>query len=148
MTRFNNTVHTPASSTTTPIITTEAPVTTKTSPATTTKSPVTTKSSPGTTCPKCSMFKKSGKPSCCAPGGAWFNNCGEGEDHTWFEGVQTCANAESATESQAQAIKTQSKIDPEDDVYDVVVTDSRSYYSVLHIGVIVGLSLTIFQMYG
>ena len=28
------------------------------------------------TCPKCGTFQKSGRASCCAPGGAWFKNCG------------------------------------------------------------------------
>ena len=44
-------------------------------------------------CPKCGT-KKSGKPSCCAPDGAWFKNCGtDGDtqfDHTWLEGEQAC----------------------------------------------------------
>jgi len=46
------------------------------------------------TCPKCGTFKKSGRNSCCAPGGAWFKNCGgahnKNVDHKWFEGVATC----------------------------------------------------------
>ena len=45
-------------------------------------------------CPKCAVSLNSRKPSCCAPGGAWFRNCGENDDpefdHTWFEGVQAC----------------------------------------------------------
>ena len=47
----------------------------------------------GPICFKCGT-KKSGKLSCCAPGGAWFKKCGDaGEsnfDHTWAEGVQAC----------------------------------------------------------
>ena len=46
-------------------------------------------------CPKC-VAKKSGKLTCCAPGGAWFMNCGDvGDpnfDHTWGEGIQACKN--------------------------------------------------------
>ena len=46
------------------------------------------------TCPKCGTFQKSGRNSCCAPGGAWFKNCGGDQnknvDHTWFEGVAAC----------------------------------------------------------
>ena len=46
------------------------------------------------TCPKCGMFKKSGRVSCCAPGGTWFKNCGgdsnRNVDHKWFEGVEAC----------------------------------------------------------
>ena len=46
------------------------------------------------TCPKCGMFKKSGRVSCCAPGGAWYKKCGgsgnRNVDHRWFEGVDTC----------------------------------------------------------
>ena len=45
-------------------------------------------------CPKCGTLKKSGKRSCCAPGAAWFSNCGgSGDakfDHTWTEGIQAC----------------------------------------------------------
>ena len=45
-------------------------------------------------CPICGMFKKSGKISCCAPGGAWFENCrktaGSNIDHTFSDGIQAC----------------------------------------------------------
>ena len=45
-------------------------------------------------CPKCGVFQKSGRVSCCAPGGAWFNNCGglgsNDDDHKWSEGVKAC----------------------------------------------------------
>ena len=51
-------------------------------------------SSSSSGCPKCGAIKKSGKHSCCARGGAWFNNCGDiGDtklDHTWAEGILTC----------------------------------------------------------
>merc|ERR1711981_224993 len=47
------------------------------------------------TCSKCGKFKKSGRASCCAPGGSWFKDCGTSGnkkskkfDHTWFEGIQ------------------------------------------------------------
>ena len=46
------------------------------------------------TCSKCGVVKRTGKLSCCAPGGDWLNNCGEeGDskfDHTWVEGLQAC----------------------------------------------------------
>ena len=46
------------------------------------------------TCPKCGMFAKSGRLSCCAPGGTWHKNCGVAgsryADHRWFEGVSAC----------------------------------------------------------
>merc|ERR1712224_521879 len=46
------------------------------------------------TCPKCGTFEKSGRVSCCAPGGAWFKNCGGAGNvnvgHKWFEGIQAC----------------------------------------------------------
>merc|ERR1712032_833458 len=46
------------------------------------------------TCPNCGTFKKSGRSSCCAPGGAWFKNCGGARNrnvgHKWFEGVAAC----------------------------------------------------------
>ena len=44
-------------------------------------------------CPKCGKFKNSGTRSCCAPGGAWVNKCGEdgtSKDHTWFDGMEAC----------------------------------------------------------
>ena len=47
-----------------------------------------------TKCPKCGTFAKSGRKSCCAPGGAWFKNCGGARNksvgHKWFEGVAAC----------------------------------------------------------
>ena len=45
-------------------------------------------------CSKCGILKKSGTASCCAPGGAWFENCGaagdRNVDHKWSEGVKAC----------------------------------------------------------
>ena len=45
-------------------------------------------------CPKCGVNAKSGKKSCCAPGGSWFPNCGDPGDtrfvHTWTEGAKAC----------------------------------------------------------
>ena len=45
-------------------------------------------------CPKCGITKRSGKPSCCARSGAWFQKCGDAGDtkfnHTWIEGVHAC----------------------------------------------------------
>ena len=45
-------------------------------------------------CSQCSTLKKSGKLSCCASGGAWFNKCGDAGDknfnHTWVDGIQAC----------------------------------------------------------
>ena len=39
-------------------------------------------------------YRKSGRVSCCAPGGAWFKNCGglgsKNVDHRWSEGVKAC----------------------------------------------------------
>ena len=47
-------------------------------------------------CQKCGTTKQSGKPSCCARGGAWFKKCGDAGDtkfdHTWAEGMQACNN--------------------------------------------------------
>ena len=55
-------------------------------------------SSNGMRCSKCRTFEKSGKPSCCAPGGAWFKNCGgAGADHRWFEGVEACKRKSQAS---------------------------------------------------
>ena len=45
-------------------------------------------------CPKCGIFGKSGRVSCCAPGGSWFQRCGgagnKNADHKWFRGVEAC----------------------------------------------------------
>jgi hypothetical protein len=45
-------------------------------------------------CPKCGKFKKSGRVSCCAPGGAWYKNCGGSGGryvgYRWFEGTDAC----------------------------------------------------------
>ena len=67
------------------------------------RAPITTPFNTGTlgitssnemTCPKCGTFEKSGRSSCCAPGGAWYKNCGgavnRNADHRWFEGVEAC----------------------------------------------------------
>merc|ERR1712032_1777544 len=55
------------------------------------------------TCLKCGMFKKSGRSSCCAPGGAWFKNCGGARNknvgHKWFEGVAACKRTTTITVS-------------------------------------------------
>ena len=52
---------------------------------------ITTKAS--TICSVCGTLKD-GKRSCCAPGGAWFMNCGDAGDsnfdHTWAEGINAC----------------------------------------------------------
>ena len=45
-------------------------------------------------CSRCGTSKKSGKSSCCSPGGDWFGDCGEDDDdsfrHTWAEGIVAC----------------------------------------------------------
>ena len=45
-------------------------------------------------CTSCGTFKKSGRASCCAPGGAWYQQCGgsgdKNVDHSWFDGVEAC----------------------------------------------------------
>merc|ERR1712032_1386329 len=55
------------------------------------------------TCPNCGTFKKSGRSSCCAPGGAWFKNCGgagnKNVGHKWFEGVAACKRTTAITVS-------------------------------------------------
>ena len=56
--------------------------------------PATTTARPVPVCPTCGIFKKSGKLSCCAPGGAWYENCGDlgdsNYDHLWSDGIQAC----------------------------------------------------------
>ena len=45
-------------------------------------------------CPRCGIVQASGKRSCCARGGTWFNKCGNADDaefeHTWVDGVEAC----------------------------------------------------------
>merc|ERR1719201_1528750 len=47
-----------------------------------------------TACPKCGTFTKSGRVSCCGPGGAWYKTCGVAGNgnaqRSWFEGVKAC----------------------------------------------------------
>ena len=57
-------------------------------------------------CSKCGTVKKTGKLSCCARGGTWFEKCGDTEDpkfeHTWAEGIQACNELASAPQSAEQ----------------------------------------------
>ena len=54
--------------------------------------PSTTITTTSAVCPKCGTVKKNGKLSCCAPGGAWFKKCGDGQkfQHTWGDGIDAC----------------------------------------------------------
>merc|ERR1719454_1343654 len=58
------------------------------------------RANPATTCPKCGMFKKSGRPSCCAPGGTWYKNCGAAGNkkvsYTWTDGATACKQGKPA----------------------------------------------------
>ena len=62
-------------------------------------------------CSQCAHFTQSGKPSCCAPGGAWYNHCGNAGDlavrHTWLDGLRACnafARASSGEAAGAHAM--------------------------------------------
>ena len=50
--------------------------------------------SPNMACSQCGTFTKSGRVSCCAPGGAWYKHCGGVNNKTmirsWVEGVEAC----------------------------------------------------------
>ena len=56
------------------------------------------------TCPKCGTFAKSGRVSCCAPGGAWYKNCGgaanKNVDHRWSDGTEACKRKSEACDLQ------------------------------------------------
>ena len=52
-------------------------------------------------CPKCGTLARStnedstdvtGERSCCAPGGAWYGRCGDGDgmEFTWTHGIKAC----------------------------------------------------------
>ena len=75
-------------------------------------------------CPKCAAIKKSGKLSCCAPGGAWFKSCGtsgnSNTEHTWLEGVQACKDVVGlfSGNAEAQFITTQQLSDVEKQTID------------------------------
>ena len=61
-------------------------------------------------CSKCGTAKRSGKRSCCARGGAWFQKCGDAGDsnvgHTWVEGIQACKYRSSLPiEASAQVMR-------------------------------------------
>ena len=50
---------------------------------------------------------RSGKLSCCARGGAWFENCGTSDnsntEHTWVEGVQACKGVVTLFSGEAES---------------------------------------------
>ena len=56
-------------------------------------------------CSKCGTTKKSDRHSCCAPGGAWFKNCGDAGDktfdHTWAEGIHACKDYGSSVSEES-----------------------------------------------
>ena len=68
----------------------------------------------GMTCPKCGTFDKSSRVSCCAPGGAWYKNCGgagsRNVGHRWFEGVDACKCKSKANTMQIDPLSDQSVI--------------------------------------
>ena len=55
---------------------------------------------------KCGTTKQTGKSSCCAPGGSWFQLCGNAGDanfeHTWAEGIQVCKGFASSLSGEVQ----------------------------------------------
>ena len=57
-------------------------------------------------CPKCGA-NKSGRRSCCAPGGAWAGKCGNDNDskfdHTWTEGIQACKSQQASRQRSGEA---------------------------------------------
>ena len=98
-------------------------------------------------CPKCGTNAKSGKLSCCAPGGAWFKNCGDNGDsrfnHTWFEGIQACSSGPESSLSggpQAQLVSphdahplktTRPRNTTQERIADIATgTDSSSYIEI------------------
>ena len=54
-------------------------------------------------CLTCGTFPKTGKVSCCALGGSWFQRCGAAGDsslgHTWADGIRACNTFEAAAHS-------------------------------------------------
>ena len=58
---------------------------------------------PSSTCSKCVWNAQASIRTCCARGGAWFENCGEAGDkrfdHTWLEGSQACSGKSGDTDA-------------------------------------------------
>ena len=69
----------------------------------------------GITCPNCGTFKKSGRVSCCAPGGAWYKKCGGVDNrnagHSWLEGVEACKRKSKLSGCRRVLAYTNSKFD-------------------------------------
>ena len=103
----------------------------------------------GSACPKCGTLKKSGKRSCCAPGGTWFQNCGDGSnsnvDHTWFEGIQACVDLEAKTQAMLdrEANKLNQNVDSSD---GAVHTNFRGYYELMNVGVTISFLFFVLNM--
>ena len=57
-------------------------------------SAVTTTTTINSVCHECGTIRRSGKISCCGPGGSWFGNCTSVGNahfgHTWHAGIQAC----------------------------------------------------------
>ena len=85
------------------------------------------------TCPVCGTVQKTGIHSCCAAGGSWFRNCGDGKDarfdYTWTEGVQACrAFASQALvlpdeKTESQLSKTRERDDSQHNIPDSMSGD-------------------------
>ena len=61
-----------------------------------------------TVCRNCGIIGKSGKGSCCGPGGSWFKNCGGAGNakllHTWYEGTKACETRARPQRARGQQI--------------------------------------------
>ena len=107
-------------------------------------------------CSKCGTIKKSGQLSCCAPGGAWFQNCGNGAnsnlDHTWFEGIQACVGVEAKVKAmlntQAMAFKPTDAVPKQniDSADDTVYVNCRGYCEITNVSVVISFLFIISQM--
>merc|ERR1719201_2057293 len=66
---------------------------------------------------ECATFTQTGKRSCCARGGSWFQDCGNagaGAAHTWVEGMEACASASGSGEAAARDIMHGSNGEPKE----------------------------------
>ena len=143
---------------------TEPPTTTittiTTATTTTSASAVSTK-----VCPKCGSTRTSGKLSCCARGGAWFKNCGDGDDpkfdHTWVQGIQACQTFVNSNAVKLPSLamfhqertnaKPQNTLQQEqNDIYstgsDVLTTDSQDCVELSAVAAWVGVLFTILHL--
>ena len=110
---------------------------------------ITTKKPVSRACAKCAPLKKTGKFSCCAPGGSWSKRCGATPnfDHSWKEGVEVCRKAGKSLSYHPQ-VNSKNITDPERMIGQFYVSTASvaSEKCISKVGVITGLVVTMLCM--